>query len=229
MRNIIIIFFWILLLQSCASISTLSGGKADEAPPLLLKTNLTSTNFKNNVIELNFNEYVELNDINQNIKIYPEHTTYKVSINKKKVQIKLDSSLHTNTTYYLWINKGIKDVHAGNGFDYKKVFSTGTELDTNYLKIQVPNYKKYKNLKIALLETLPKDSLRDIQKTYVYTLKSEINDFFGLKNKNYNIWIYTDANSDNKPDWYQPINFINNIHTDTTYNLEINRGTNHLK
>ena len=221
MREILYLAVSLIVLESCASISTLSGGKADETPPLLLKSNLTTTNFKENIIELNFDEYVETNEVNQNIKIYPEHTTFKVSVHKKKVCIKFDSTLHANTSYYLWINKGIKDVHAGNGFDYKKVFSTGASIDTNYIKIQVPNYKKYKNLKIALLEDLPKDSLRLIQKTYIYALKNEINEFFGLKNKNYHIWVYSDANSDGQIDWYQPINFINNIHTDTSYVLDV--------
>lgn len=221
MKQIVYLVLSLIIFESCASISTLSGGKADEAPPLLQKSNITSTNFKDDVIELNFDEYIETNEVNQNIKIYPEHTTFKVSVHKKKVIIKLDSALHDNTSYYLWINKGIKDVHAGNSFDYKKVFSTGNSIDTNYVKIQVPNYRKYKNLKIALLEELPKDSLRVIQKSYVYALKSEINEFFALKNKNYHIWVYTDANSDGQIDWYQPLNFTNNIRTDTTYILDV--------
>lgn len=221
MKNI-----WTLLictaLYSCASISPLSGGKADETPPLLLHSNITKTEFKSTSIEMEFDEYIETDNPSENIKIYPQHTTFKTTINKRKLIIKLDSSLHQNTSYVLTINKGIKDVHGGNGFDYKKVFSTGENLDTGYIKVRVKNYKKYKNIKIALLEDLPTDSLRVINKSYSYNLTSETNEFFGLKDKKYHIWLFTDANSDNKPDWYQPINFINNIKTDSIYEVDIN-------
>ncbi len=221
MKNILAILTC-LALYSCASISPLSGGKADEAPPLLLNSNITKTEFKSNTIQLEFDEYIETDNPSDNIKIYPQHTTFKTSINKRKLTIKLDSSLHENTTYVLSIKKGVKDVHAGNGFEYKKIFSTGESLDTGYIKVRVKNYKKYKNIKIALLEDLPSDSLRVISKSYSYNLTSETNEFFGLKNKKYHIWLFTDANSDNKPDWYQPINFINNIRTDSLYEIEIN-------
>lgn len=221
MKNILAILICFAL-YSCASISPLSGGKADEAPPLLLNSNLTKTEFKSNTIELEFDEYIETDNPSDNIKIYPQHTTFKTSIIKRKLTIKLDSSLHANTTYVLSIKKGVKDVHAGNGFEYKKIFSTGEILDTGYIKVRVKNYKKYKNIKIALLEDLPGDSLRVISKSYSYNLTSETNEFFGLKNKKYHIWLFTDANSDNKPDWYQPINFINNITTDSLYEIEIN-------
>jgi hypothetical protein len=209
------------LLNSCASISPLNGGKADETPPLLLKSDIRSTNFNSKTIELVFDEYIEENDIAENIKVFPLHSTFKTQINKKTLTIKFDSLLKSNTTYVLSIKNGIKDVHAGNTFNYKKVFSTGETIDTNFIKIRIPNYKNYKNTKIALLEDLPNDSLREFNKTYLYPLKEEINEFFGLKNKTYHVWVFTDANSDNKPDWFQPINFINNISTDTTYSVEI--------
>lgn len=220
MRNPLILFL-LFSIYSCASISPLGGGKADESAPILLSSNIKETNFNNNTIELVFDEYIEIDNPSENIKIFPQHTTFKTSVSKRKVIIKLDSNLRQNTSYVLSIKKGIKDVHAGNGFNYKKVFSTGGSVDTSFLKINVKNYRKYKNIKIALLEELPKDSLRSINKNYSYTVTSEINEFFALKNKNYNIWIFTDANSDNKPDWFQPINFINQIHTDTMYEIEL--------
>jgi hypothetical protein len=219
--RILITIITIILLNSCASISPLNGGKADETPPLLIKSDIKTTNFNSKTIELVFDEYIEANDITENIKIFPLHSTFKTQINKKTLTIKFDTLLKSNTTYFLSIKNGIKDVNAGNTFNYKKVFSTGETIDTNFIKIRVPNYKNYNNTKIALLEDLPKDSLREINKTYLYPLKEEINEFFGLKNKTYHVWIFTDANSDNKPDWYQPINFINNISTDTTYSIEI--------
>ena len=211
----------LILLNSCASISPLNGGKADEAAPLLLKSDINTTNFKSKTIELVFDEYIEENDVAENIKVFPSHSTFKTQINKKTLTIKFDSLLKSNTTYVLSIKNGIKDVNAGNTFNYKKVFSTGETIDTNFIRIRIPNYKSYSNTKIALLEDLPKDSLRNINKTYLYPLKEEINEFFGLKDKTYHVWVFTDANSDNKPDWFQPINFINNIRTDTSYSMEI--------
>lgn len=228
MRNTVIIIL-LLLINSCASISPLGGGKADENPPILLSSNIKETNFNSNTIELVFDEYIETDNPNENIKIFPQHTTFKTSINKRKLIIKLDSNLLSNTSYVLSIKKGVKDVHAGNAFEYKKVFSTGSNVDSGFLKIKIKNYQKYKNVKIALLDELPEDSLRTIDKNYTYAVRGEINEFFGLKNKKYHIWIFTDANSDNKPDWFQPINFINNITIDTTYEININEWNTDFK
>lgn len=43
----------------------------------------------------------------------------------------------------------------------------------------------------------------------------------GINNPSINLWLYTDKNNDNKPDLYEPINFIKNINKDSTYNISL--------
>jgi hypothetical protein len=43
----------------------------------------------------------------------------------------------------------------------------------------------------------------------------------GINKESVNLWLYTDKNNDNKPDLYEPINFIKNIKKDSSYNLSI--------
>lgn len=220
MRHCFIVFV-LLVLNSCANIGTLTGGQEDKTPPKPLKDNISITNFNTKTIEIEFDEFIEVNNSAENIKLYPEHTTLSVSTAKKKLIIKLDSALKPNTTYNLQINNGVKDVNAGNLYSKNYLFSTGNILDTGILSINISNYKSFKNLKIAILSDLPGDSLRQFKSNYSYAIKSGLNQFYGLKNIKYNIYAFTDNNSDNKPDWYQPINFILNAAIDTTYNLEI--------
>ncbi len=228
MRYYLVVIF-LLVLNSCANIGTLTGGEEDKTPPKPLRDNISKTNFNSKVIEIEFDEYIEINNAAENIKLFPEHSTLSTSISKKKLIIKLDSSLKQNTTYTLQINNGVKDVNAGNLYSKNYSFSTGNILDSGILSINILNYKTFKNLKIAILSELPADSLRQFKSNYSYVVKSGLNQFYGLKNTKYNIYAFTDNNSDNKPDWYQPINFILDASIDTTYNLEINEWNNEFR
>lgn len=214
-------FLTILLLSSCATINPLEGGDKDTAAPKVLNSKLDSINFNQKEIEFEFDEYIQLNDAEKNIKIYPEHSKIKCSINKKKLIIKFDTVLHSNTTYYLNINDGVKDVNEGNLFQLSKLFSTGPQIDSGYINLETLNPSGAKNIKVSILEGKPSDSLRNFKPYYTLNATRENLKFMGLKDKIYSIWAYTDQDQNNLPDWYSPIGFIEDIHTDTTVSIEI--------
>ena len=98
-----------LLLLSCANIGTLGGGPVDDKPPVLLKSNLTKLNFNSKTIVLEFDEFINVENVERNIIIVPKQSNYKVKSNNKKVLIELDSFPKNNITYNLIINGGILD------------------------------------------------------------------------------------------------------------------------
>lgn len=226
MRLIIILS---ILLYSCASISPLEGGDKDTQAPVLIKSNLKETNFTESEINLEFDEYVELNKPETNIKIYPEHTTLKFSVNKKKITVKFDSTLHSNTTYYLKIDNGIKDVREGNLYSYDYLLSTGSVRDTGQVNIIIPNIKSFKNIKIALTHGEVKDSLRKFPFVYILPGNTENISFKGLSDKTYTCWVYTDNDLNNLPDWYAPIGFSGEFKPDTSIKINLEQWNPKLK
>ncbi len=217
----LIIFIISIFLYSCANVVPLSGGKKDEKPPILLQSNLDSINFKSKNIVLRFDEYIQLNQPEKNISIQPNHTTIKTQLNKKKLTITFDSSLHPNTTYVLNIQNGIKDNNEGNNYSYTTLFSTGNKIDTGKIYVRINNFNNYDNLKIALLNNAVNDSFKLFKPLYIYPLYNENYVFNGLTNSAYHLWTFTDKNNDNIPDYYSPINFIKEIILDSIYKINL--------
>src|SRR5688500_8845838 len=108
MRFSIIILGFILLLQAdilfsgCGQILAPTGGPRDSLPPRLLSANPpnSTTGFKGNRIVLNFDEFVVLEQLRENLLVSPApnndpYIDYKL----RSVIIKLRDTLESNTTY----------------------------------------------------------------------------------------------------------------------------------
>ena len=123
-----------LLLQGCANMVTPTGGPKDVIPPKVTEANPANhcTNFNGRKIELTFDEYVTLENANQNVLVSPPLATKPdIKLKDKTLIIKFKESLETNTTYTISFGKAIKDLHEGNEFkDFVYTFSTGEALDT---------------------------------------------------------------------------------------------------
>jgi Bacterial Ig-like domain len=131
----------IVVLSSCANIIPPQGGPKDSLPPLLIKaTPLDSTrNFTSNRITLSFNEFIEIQDVRQNLMVSPAPKVEPaVDYKLNSMTIKLKDSLEPNTTYSLNFRDAIKDFSEGNilkGFTY--IFSTGPYIDSLQLRGKV--------------------------------------------------------------------------------------------
>jgi hypothetical protein len=125
----------ILLHTGCANIIPPGGGPRDSLPPVLITATPkdSSTHFNSNKITFIFNEYVTVDNPQENLVVSPNPTNPPVIESKlRTVTIRLKDSLKPNTTYALFFGNALKDVNEGNSdpnFDY--VFSTGAELDEN--------------------------------------------------------------------------------------------------
>lgn len=122
------------LFCGCAQIRTLKGGEKDTTPPVALSVmppNLT-TGFRASQITFTFDEYVQLNNINQELIISPPLLkTPKVRIRQKSVIVTLEEELLPNTTYTFNFGDGVADVNEGNkAVDLLYIFSTGPAIDS---------------------------------------------------------------------------------------------------
>ncbi len=136
--SISLLLVWIAITHTgCAVMIPPGGGPKDSLPPVLVQATpaLNTTDFTTNKIVLNFDEYVEIKNIQDNLIVSPLPKSNPVIDYKlKTVTIKLRDSLLPNTTYSLNFGNGLVDVNEGNplkGFSY--VFSTGKYVDSNKL------------------------------------------------------------------------------------------------
>ncbi len=131
-RSLLIILM--LGATGCAKISTPSGGLRDRQPPVIVKSIPLngSKNFSSKKIEVTFDEYVVLDNINDKFMVSPPmQKKPRVFIRGKSVNIEYDEALRDSTTYTLYFLDAIRDLNEGNILDnYKFVFSTGNVIDS---------------------------------------------------------------------------------------------------
>ncbi len=132
-----LLVFISVYITSCANIIPPGGGPRDSLPPKLVialpKDSATNVRAKN--FMLNFDEYVTLQGIQENLIVSPTvKNTPLIDYKLRNITIKFKDSLEANTTYTLDFGKAIVDVNESNvatGFRY--IFSTGSTIDNgNY-------------------------------------------------------------------------------------------------
>lgn len=122
----------------CANVVAPKGGPRDEMPPKLVQEGSTrnmQTNFTSREIILEFNEWVELNDVFNQVVISPplEREDYEVSIKKKSIifSFKETATLRENATYTINFGEAVRDITERNpADDLRFVFSTGDVIDS---------------------------------------------------------------------------------------------------
>ena len=135
---ILLIGFILMLGTGCAQIGAPTGGPKDSIAPVLISSNpaLFTTNFKGNKIVLTFDEYIDVQDVQNNVLVspYPKNNPM-VDFKLKTVTVKLKDTLLANTTYAINFGNAIKDNNEGNPFkNFTYVFSTGKTIDSLKIK-----------------------------------------------------------------------------------------------
>ena len=120
--------------SGCANIIPPQGGFRDSLPPVLLKVSPpdSTKNFTKNEITFTFDEFVDLDNIYQNMLVTPvPKTPPNVESKLRTITVKLKDSLEPNTTYTINFGNGIKDVNEGNVLkNLTYIFSTGHTFDS---------------------------------------------------------------------------------------------------
>ncbi len=120
--------------SSCAQIGAPTGGPRDTLPPVLVNADPPnhSTNFKGNRITLTFDEYIQLQNVQQNLLVSPNPKIIpNINYKLKEVSIKLRDTLEPNTTYSIDLANSIQDINENNPYrSFSYVFSTGPFIDS---------------------------------------------------------------------------------------------------
>lgn len=122
-----------LLVTGCAQIRGIEGGEKDARPPALVAAYPPplTTSFAGNVIQLVFDEYVQLGNLQEELVVSPPLSRpVKGEIRRKSVVLTLQEQLLPNTTYTFSFGNAISDFHEGNVLDFNYVISTGTVIDS---------------------------------------------------------------------------------------------------
>jgi hypothetical protein len=129
-----VLFLLLLLTSKCAKVGSPSGGLRDRTPPVVLKTvpEAFSTNFKGRRLIITFDEYVTVNNINENLIVSPPLSSRpKVWLRGKSVIVDMTEDLKEDFTYTFNFQDAIRDLNEGNILEgYQFVFATGNVVDS---------------------------------------------------------------------------------------------------
>ena len=192
-----------LFLAGCAKITTPTGGPQDSTPPKVLKVEPAdgTVRFNEKQIRIWFDEFVTVNNPNENVLISPPLTKNPdYTIKGKSLVIKFKDTLRANTTYNMVFSGAIKDFHEGNPLSYFHYgFSTGDSLDDYMIRGNILDAKTLAPAKdfYVLLYKGDADSL-PLTTMPNYVTKSLSDGSFLLKNiapGDYKIFALKDINS----------------------------------
>src|ERR1035437_9973576 len=204
------ILVFLFLISSCAQVVAPGGGKKDITPPRAVKyaPDSAQLNFKSRSIEITFDEFIHLQDLNNQLIVSPPlQNTPDVTVKNKKVLIEFNKkdSLKPNTTYCISFGNAIQDLDENNPIDnFRYIFSTGTYIDSLTIKGKVENAFDHKTEK-GILVMLYSD-LRDsvvYKKLPEYFSKTKEDGSFQINNirkGKYKIVALKDGNANYKYD-----------------------------
>lgn len=119
---------------ACANMAAPGGGDYDLDPPVVMssKPKFNEVNFKNNKVEIVFNENVVLDKPNEKVIITPPQSNLpKITAVNRKVTVELKDTLLPNTTYTVDFTDAIQDNNENNPLENFSIsFSTGDIIDS---------------------------------------------------------------------------------------------------
>jgi len=201
----------LVLVVSCARRSSPTGGEKDSIPPILIASNpkINSVNFDTDEIRLTFDEWIKLENLDQQLIVSPPLEKKKYEIKPlggitKKIFVNFLDSLSENTTYTFNFGNSIVDNNEGNKMNFfSYIFSTGPTLDSLYLKGNVQDAfnletEEYLSLQLYKIDSTYNDSIIfNNQPTYIAnTLDSTAYRFNNLREGKYILIALKDIGDD---------------------------------
>lgn len=188
-----LLFLYIIFAASCAQQVAPSGGPKDEKYPAFIDARPSNKTVKfpleGQKISIKFDEFVRLKDAAQQIVISPPPPGEKAPIiqeNGKNIEITFNNGLERNTTYTINFGNAITDIHEEMAVpDFKYVFSTGENLDTNYIKGKIVNaftLKPEKNVIVALYDYTNYTDTTIYKKKPSYFIRTKEDGTFSIDN-----------------------------------------------
>lgn len=177
----------LLIFGRCAQQVSPTGGKKDSIPPTLVESNpLNKTlNFKGRKVELFFDEYVVVDNINQKLVITPEaDNPYSYKQNGMSVLLTFKNEFKDSTTFTLNFGDAIKDFAEKNpAKNLKIVFSTGITLDSGRVYGTLKDIRTNKPLFDALVGLYNvSDTLNIAKQKPYYFSRTDSSGVFSIEN-----------------------------------------------
>ena len=202
----------VLSFSQCAKKGRPSGGPKDEDAPLFVTADppYESINFNKDEINIYFDEYIKLKDINKQLIISPPLNPNNPSLispqgsPSKYINIKILDTLLANSTYIFDFGNSVQDNNESNTLErFKYVFSTGKYIDSLTLEGNVKNSFKSENIENIKLLLYRLDSSYTDSAIYkrkpdyvTSTLDSSNYKFSNLRKGNYLLVALKDIRSD---------------------------------
>jgi uncharacterized protein (DUF2141 family) len=218
----------VVFTSSCAQIIAPTGGPRDTLPPKLLNAvpALNTTNFTARRITLYFDEYVHVEELQQNLLVSPapKYNPY-VDSKLRSVTIRLRDTLEPNTTYTINLGNSIRDINENNPLqDFSYVFSTGSTIDSLTFsgKVQIAETGKTDSTMIVMLYRNLNDTA--VQKTkpkFIARVDAKGNFIFrNLSAGDYKVYALMDADGsrtyNSKSELFAFAGNIINVNSNTT-------------
>ena len=227
MKNFICIVISALVIFGCAKRGNPSGGPIDSIPPVLVNASpkLNSINFDSDEIRLTFDEWIKLENIQDQLIISPpiDKSSYEItplSGVTKKVFLRFLDSLNPKTTYTINFGNSIQDNNENNPLTFfSYTFSTGETIDSlfiigNIIDAFDQETDDYISLQLYRVDSLFKDSIIYSDKpTYISnTLDSTNYKFQNLKEGKYLLIALKDLDNNYFFDpFYDKIGFMDSL------------------
>ena len=227
MKNFICIVISALVFFGCAKRGNPSGGPIDSIPPVLVNASpkLNSINFDSDEIRLTFDEWIKLENIQDQLIISPpiDKSSYEItplSGVTKKVFLRFLDSLNPKTTYTINFGNSIQDNNENNPLTFfSYTFSTGKTIDSLFIMGNIidafdQETDDYISLQLYRVDSLFKDSIIYSDKpTYISnTLDSTNYKFQNLKEGKYLLIALKDLDNNYFFDpFYDKIGFMDSL------------------
>ena len=187
--------------SGCAQIGAPTGGAKDTLAPKLIKANPgeRTTNFTGNKITFTFNEYVEIQDVQNNVLVSPlTKNNPQIDYKLTTVTVKFKDSLKPNTTYSINFGNAIKDLNEGNPFsNFTYIFSTGNSIDSLSLQgkiIMAETGKPDSTVGVMLYRNTTDSAVKKLRPDYIARVKGDGSFMFSnLPAGNFNLYALKDG------------------------------------
>ncbi len=191
----------IFLIFGCAQFVPPTGGPTDKAAPKLLNSipSNKTKNFQGNIISMDFDEYIDITALKQELIIVPDpNILYLIKQKDKNVKLVFEKQFPDSTTFTLNFRNGIKDLSERNpSKNLKIVFSTGPEIDSLTLNGTIMDLHTKLPVLDALVGLYKKDTLSLSKKKPDYFMKTDSSGKFlfeNIKADRYFVMSFTDKN-----------------------------------
>ncbi len=195
----------------CAIQGSIDGGPRDSRAPQVISSTpkAMTTQFQSKEIHFKLNEFYKLNDPNTTLFIVPSDVKLEAVAKDKELILKINGELKKETTYAIYFNKTIKDIHEGNDTLMTYVFSTGSWIDSLSYTGQVLDALKRTPLAKMNVCLLADTASNYSQKANYFTTTNDQGafTFSYLKPGKYHVIAFDDKSKDLIPQAFEQVGF----------------------